>query len=170
MAATFEEQLNEYFEDEGIGWQMRDGKIQVRGSEPFEAVGRSAARTLSEHGRQTSAREMHEALQDLSRRPEPDISGAIQHAMAALECAARDVGKSTATLGQVIKDNAAALGIQPPLDKALEKLWGYASEQGRHFHEGRENPTFEEAELVVTVAAGVSVYLSKKFKVPPDGV
>ena len=170
MAATFEEQLNEYFEDEGIGWQMRDGKIEVRGSEPFEAVARSAARTLAEYDRQTSAHEMHEALQDLSRRPEPDVSGAIQHAMAALECVARDVGKSSATLGRVINDNAAAIGIQPPLDTALEKLWGYASEQGRHFYEGRKNPTFEEAELVVTVAAAVSVYLSKKFKVPADGV
>ena len=51
-----------------------------------------------------------------------------------------------------------SVALPPPLDTALHKLWGFASEQGRHIQEGRE-PRFEEAELVVTVASAVSVYL-----------
>jgi len=48
--------------------------------------------------------ELHEALDDLSRRPEPDLTGAIQHAMAALECVASDTyGNPKATLGDIIK-------------------------------------------------------------------
>ena len=74
--------------------------------------------------------------------------------MAALECVAREVDGSTDTLGQIIK----RLMIPQPLDGALHRLWGFASEQGRHIQEGRE-PGFEEAELVVTVASAVSVYL-----------
>jgi len=74
--------------------------------------------------------------------------------MAALECVAREVDGSTDTLGQIIK----RLPLPPPLDGALHRLWGFASEQGRHIQEGGE-PRFEEAELVVTVAASVGVYL-----------
>lgn len=160
-APRYEERLYEYFREHGIGWQMHAGNVVVRGSETFELVTRKASETLVEHARGTAAREIHEALGDLSRRPEPDISGAIQHAMAALECVARDVAGEDATLGDVIHRHAARIGIRPPLDQALHKLWGYASQEGRHLQEGRD-PGFEEAELVVSVAAAVSVYLSKK--------
>jgi hypothetical protein len=129
---------------------------------PFEAVTRQASDTLVAHGRSTAAREIHEALGDLSRRPKPDVSGAIQHAMAALECVMRDLsGESRTMLGDLLKRHGQALGIVPPLDQALIKLWGSASERGRHLREGRE-PGFEEGELVVGVAAAASMYLSKQ--------
>ncbi len=168
-AAQYQHRLNQAFRDGGIGWQMQNGKIMFRGSEPFEAVTRQASDTLEEHGRPTAAREIHEALGDLSRRPKPDVSGSIQHAMAALECVMRDLsGESSATLGDLLKRHGQALGIVPPLDQALSKLWGYASERGRHLREGRELG-FEEAELVVSVAAGASVYLSKVASLRPPG-
>jgi hypothetical protein len=164
-AAQYQHRLNQAFRDGGIGWQMQNGKIMFRGSEPFEAVTRQASDTLEEHGRPAAAREIHEALGDLSRRPKPDVSGAIQHAMAALECVASDLaGQSSDTLGELLKRHSQQIGIIPPLDQALIKLWGYASERGRHLREGRE-PSFEEAELVVSVAASASVYLSKKAHV-----
>jgi hypothetical protein len=51
--------------------------------------------------------------------------------------------------------------LPPPLDKGVEKAWGYASEMGRHVREGRELER-EEAELIVGIAASVSTYLTKK--------
>ena len=162
LAAQYEDRLNQRFRDGGVGWQMQNGRLVVRGSEPFEAVTRQASEVLVEHGRSTAAREIHEALGDLSRRPKPDVSGAIQHAMAALECVMRELsGESSITLGDLLKRHGEALGIVPPLDQALNKLWGYASERGRHLREGHE-PGFEEAELVVGVAAAASIYLSKQ--------
>lgn len=160
-ARRYERALNAVLRAGGVGWQMRGGKIVVRGSEGFEAATWEAKETLTRHGRPTAAREIHEALQDLSRRPEPDLSGAVTHAIAALECVARDVSGNSDRLGPLLKRQAAVLGLPPPLDDALTKLWGYASEQGRHLREGR-GPGFEEAELVVGIAAAVSVYLSKK--------
>ena len=161
-ADQYEEHLNALFRERGIGWQMQSGKILVRGSETFSAATQEAAQVLANDNRRTAAREVHEALNDLSRRPDPDTSGAIQHAMAALECVARDVtGQQSQTLGAIINQHAAAMGIRPPLDQALHKLWGYASQEGRHLQEGY-SPEFEEAELVVSVAAAVCVYLSKK--------
>lgn len=150
----FERRLNLLFREHGVGWQMKDGLIVARGSEPFELATRDAAQIMRDAGTPTAANELHEALRDISRRPAADVTGAIQHAMAALECVAREIDDSTDTLGKII----GRLSFPPPLDAALHKLWGFASEQGRHIQEGRE-PRFEEAELVVTVASSVSVYL-----------
>ena len=44
---------------------------------------------------------------------------------------------------------------------AVDKLWGFASENGRHVQEGQP-AQFEEAELVVGVAGALSVYLMRK--------
>ncbi len=78
----------------------------------------------------TAANHLHEALQDLSRRPQPDLAGAVYHAMGSLECLARDVtGDPKATLGEVLKRNS---GLLPkPLDTALSQVWGYASNEAR---------------------------------------
>jgi hypothetical protein len=53
---------------------------------------------------QTAHSEMKKALDDLSRRPQADITGAIQHSLACLECVCREVtGDKKATLGALIK-------------------------------------------------------------------
>ena len=154
----FQEALNEFFVDEGIGWQMIDGELVTRGTETFESNVRGAVEALEEAGRATARDEIHEALMDLSRRPEADLTGAIQHAMAALECVARDVcGDERATLGEVIKRYP---GIIPkPLDDSVAKAWGYASEMARHIREGRK-PERNDVELIVGLAATVATYLT----------
>ena len=117
--------------------------------------------------RQVASQEIHQALADLSRRPSPDITGAIQHAMAALECVARDVsGERKATLGELLKKHPDLLPA--PLDTALTKIWGFASEQGRHLREN-EAPDIKEAELVVGLAANIATYLVKKFSQEKSG-
>ena len=157
----FAKEMNKYFCKAGIGWQLVNGQIEFRGPEIFEQNVRSAIDTLISTDRSTASTELHEALSDLSRRPKPDITGAIQHAMGALECVARDVtGNQSATLGEIIKRNPNL--IPKPLDKSAEKAWGYASEMGRHLQEGRV-PEIEEAELIVGLAGALSNYLSKKF-------
>lgn len=152
--ASFEAQLNRLFRERGVGWEMKQGTLVARGSEAFALATGQATEVMRQHGAPTSANEIHEALRDISRRPQADVTGAIQHAMAALECVARDVGGTNATLGPIIRK----LGLPAPLDQAVEKLWGFTSEQGRHILEGRQ-PQFEEAELVVTTASALSVYL-----------
>ncbi len=48
-----------------------------------------------------------------------------------------------------------------PLDIAVEKAWGYASEMGRHLQEGR-TPERGEVELIVGIAATIATYLARK--------
>lgn len=101
----FDDEINRYFRVGGIGWQLVDNKIEMRGSEAFEAAVRQGQQALHSQRRFTAANELHEALIDLSRRPHAEITGAIQHAMAALECVARDACGSKDTLGDLIRRN-----------------------------------------------------------------
>lgn len=159
-AEAFADEINKYFRRRGIGWLLNNGRLETRGSESFELALADTRIELAKSGRMTSSNEIEQAISDLSRRPTPDVTGAIQHALAALECVARDAsGDRKATLGAILTRNPGL--VPPPLDSALEKLWGFTSEQGRHLQEGRQ-PKHEDAELAVHIAAAVSRYLSKK--------
>ncbi len=164
LADTFAQRINELFEEEGIGWQMIEGQIITRGPEEFEHTVAEAVARVEEAGYQTAKRELEEARRDLSRRPDPDITGTVQHCMAALECTARTVsGDERATLGEIIARHAAELEIPPPLDNAIERMWGYASEMARHLREGRV-PAREEAELLLSTSAALITYLIQKHE------
>ena len=162
----FTSHINRLFNKQGIGWQLIDGRVEVRGEEVFEAVARPTIEALEGAGLATTANQIHEALKGLSRRPEPNITGAIQHAMAAVECLSRKVTDDKGTLGELIKRHPTL--FPRPLDEGLHKLWGYASNNGRHLLEGCD-PSFEEAELVVTVAAAVVNYLRRKLDTAEGG-
>jgi hypothetical protein len=159
-AGVFARDLNEFFIDEGIGWQLVSGQIVTRGTEAFETLVTGAISDLGASERPTAANHLHQALQDLSRRPEADLPGAAYHAMGSLECVARDLtGDPKATLGEILKRHP---GLLPkPLDTALSQVWGYASNEARHVLEGREISR-EEAELLVGLSATVSTYLLRK--------
>lgn len=161
-AGKFESELNDYFLENGIGWKLSAGVIEMRGPEVFEEVVVTAEHALETRKLSTARNELHEALRDLSRRPSPDVTGAIQHSMAALECVAREAcGDEKANLGDIMKRYGDI--VPRPLDEAISKAWGYASENARHIREGRE-PTFEEAELVVGIVSALSTYLARKHE------
>jgi hypothetical protein len=159
QAEQFKADINRLFKEKGIGWQLTQEGIVYRGGETFAAAISEAAVVLHETGRGNAANEIREAIKDISRRPTPDVTGAIQHSMAALECTARDVlGSPNETLGQLLP----RLAIPKPLDTALDKLWGFASDRARHIREGdRLDDT--QAELVVSVACAVCAFLVKRI-------
>ena len=161
QSETYEFLINQGFNRLGIGWQMLDGKIKARGDEAFESVARNSLETMQSKGLETATSELKEARNDLSRRPEPDLSGAIHHAMSALECVARELtGDSKATLGKMINQNPGL--IPKPMDDSLSKMWGWASNHARHGNENREI-SLQEAQLVFGVAAALCSYLSEKL-------
>ena len=160
--AGFETSINTLFAEEGIGWQLIDGEIQIRGDETFDAVVAQGRQIVEASGMAVAHQELREAIQDLSRRPEPDLSGAVQHAMAALECAARETsGEAKPTLGELIKRYPDL--FPKPIDEAVARLWGYASEQARHGRESRIL-TWEEAQFVVGIVAILCSYVSQKLR------
>lgn len=156
------ELINEYFMEAGVGWRLVDGRLERRGSEGFEKSVDNARYVLDAAKLPTARQEIHEALRDLSRRPAPDLTGAVQHAMASLECTAREAaGDQLATLGEILKRYPDL--VPRPLDDSVAKMWGYASEMARHIREGR-TPSRSEAELVVGVAAAMASYLASQLR------
>ena len=158
----FTSKLNEAFLLKGVGWKLVDRRIQLRGPESFEVTVGQAKDLLEASGLQIAHNEMHEALLDLSRRPAADVTGAICHGMAALECVAREAtGNPKATLGELVKKYPDLL--PRPLDDAVGKIWGFTSERGRHLREN-DAPDIREAELVVELAGCITSYVVKKLK------
>lgn len=155
----FTSNINDYFIENGIGWQLKSGKVETRGTSGVETVIHNAIDSLDEYKMNSALTELKEARDDLSRRPNADVTGAIHHAMAALECVLREIsGASKATLGEIIKRYQDI--IPKPLDDAISKMWGYASETARHRREGHD-PAFNEAELIVGVSATLIAYILK---------
>jgi hypothetical protein len=156
----FSDRINQFFRANGIGWQLVDGKIIIRGDEQFEQTTKTAIDLASEMEKTTTVGEIKEAIHDLSKKPKPDLSGAMHHSMAALECLARDItGQPKLTLGKWIDANRDQ--FPSPVGDAVNQLWGYASNYGRHITEGNE-PKFEEVELVVSLSATLCTYLMRK--------
>lgn len=156
----FNTEINDYFYEKGIGWKLDNGKIIFRGDCQFEDNLKRAKDVIIEHGFDTAKQEISEAISDLSKKPTPDKTGAIQHSLACLECISREiVGNRKQTLGELIKQNRAI--VPPPLDIVIEKIWGFSSEQGRHLREGGD-PEFDEVELLVGLSLSLSAYLAKK--------
>jgi hypothetical protein len=156
----FRDAINRAFIKRGVGWQLVENRIQIRGEESFETAVREAQEALSGSGRAVASQELHEALGDLSKRPDPDITGAIQHGMAALECVLRDVcGDKNRTLGELLKKHPDL--FPTPIDQGIAKLWGYASERGRHLREGGA-PHEDEAQLIVGLVGVLTTYVIKK--------
>jgi AbiJ-like protein len=154
----FQAELNKVLEENNIPYRMFGGEIAYKGSESFESAVGTAKLVLAARGSKTAKDEIHKSLEDLSSRP-PDLTGAVHHAMAALECVANTVcGEKSETLGQLIKKYPEK--FPAPLGDAVGKLYGFASEKGRHITEGGE-PDPKDVELIVGIAATVATYLSR---------
>ena len=149
--------LNTYFQTNGYAWKFVEGKIVLRGSDVEDSSYTDAINTLVGHS--TAETELTNALYDLSRRPHPDLSGTVHHALAAIECLLRDIfGEEKATLGEIV--NKYKSKITSPLDILITKLWGYSSNHGRHMGEGAM-PSFAEAQFVLYTTCAIIIFLKQ---------
>lgn len=155
---TFSRAMNAYFLRKGIGWFLNGNSLEARMEEPAAEALSDAVRTLEGSAMANAVTEFREAKHDLARRPEPDLSGAVQHAMAGLEATARKLTGHGSSLGTLLQRKPPI--FPAPLSKALEAIWGYASDKARH---GREGNTLElrEVEFIVGLAATAAAYLMR---------
>lgn len=159
-ATRFAELINQFFVEEGIGWQILRGEVVTRGSETFEGTVETAITVLEKDEKPTAAGHLRSALSALSVRPRPDTSGAVSHATNAVECVLGKITGTAMTLGKYL-DRHPNL-FHPSLKKGLDGVYGYASDEGaRHGKEGTE-PAREEAEFAVAVCAAVCTLLTRK--------
>lgn len=152
----FASRINSIFVDTGAGWQLVAGEgVVIRGDADFEDAVNASQSQLTEAGFAVAAKEIREALSDLSRRPEADLTGAIHHALGALEATARYVAGNNDDLGKL----ASKIGLPSPLDEALKKMWGFSSNFGRHVSPTKI-PSSEEAQLIVHLSSAYCRYLA----------
>ncbi len=165
-ATEFAEEVNEYFIVKGIGYQLVDGKIEHRGDEAFEGAFTNAASLTGEAGLPRAQNEFREARRSLSRRPEPDLTGAVSRATNALESVARSVmDESGKNWGSIVQKHPDLLP-EPSLE-AVRSIRKYAQEYGRHIREDRM-PRFEDAELVVHISAAATTHIIRKAELVND--
>ena len=164
-AERYSEEINAFFREKGIGWQFVDGRIEMRGDDAFEGTVHTAVCGLEGANLATARTELREARLALSSRPEPDLSGAVFHAFAALESVTRQIsGDEKATLGEQVKRHPEL--FPKPLDDVVGKAWGFASNEARHAREGRALD-FADAQACVGLAATLCTYLLAKWTAPP---
>jgi hypothetical protein len=157
-AATFASELNAFFIEEGIGWQLLNGQIVARGDEGFQEAVKTAESHLNENQRPTAASHIKFAVKALSERPAPNTAGAVAHATSAVECLLNDITGQEMTLGKYLDKHPSL--FHPALKKALDAMYGYASDAGaRHGKEGRE-PSFDEAQFAVTMCVAACTLLT----------
>lgn len=156
----FADRVNQIFVDTGAGWQLVAGEgIVIRGDADFEEAVQESQSQLSATGYEVASKEICEALSDLSRRPEADLTGAIHHALGALEATARYVAGNNDDLDKL----ASKIGLRPPLDEALKKMWGFSSNFGRHVSPTKV-PSAEEAQLIVHLSSAYCRFLAERNK------
>jgi hypothetical protein len=159
FSTQYSNKLNKYFIENGIGYKMENGKILARFSEPNEALIHESIKKLEKDKHTNAGKELMEAYSDISRRPTPDLTGAIQHSRAALECVVRTITNNPKdTLGKLINDNK---NLFPgAIKKIVDGIHGYSSEEGVHIDE-MTNPTFKTAELMVSLSSAFCSFLLK---------
>jgi hypothetical protein len=97
---------------------------------------------------------MQTAIALFSRKPEPDYRNSIKEAISAVESAARVVtGDSKATLGAALKKINAKMAIHPALRDAMNKLYGYTSDEGGIRHALLEESNIDEVEAKFMIVA-----------------
>jgi hypothetical protein len=99
---------------------------------------------------------------DFLTGPSQDLANSAKEATMAVESLALLVtGQTKGTLGDCIKVLRAGGDVPPPLDKAFDALWGYASEEPGVRHGKPSPPSLKEchATLVMNMAASAIFFL-----------
>ena len=159
---ALETSLNEYFCNQGIGYLLSSySKITPRTSEIYQVATVEALDLLQVNELKNSEEEFRLGLKALSMRPS-NVTGCIDHTIKALESTARHVVGSKGTFKTLGFELEQSNFFNPEIKHLWLKFYGYVSENSRHMSEKTKVPSFDEAELVVTMAAGLCVYILRK--------
>ena len=148
----FQKRVSFFLEREKSGYRIIRGQL-VPISDPLEIATVSDAANLSD---QFSGARQHvqSAIALFSQKPDPDYRNAIKEAISAVESAVRIVaGTPKATLGDALKKIDQAMAIHPALREAMNRLYGYTSDQGGIRHAMLEQSNIDEAEAKFMLVA-----------------
>lgn len=146
------ERISFFLEREKSGYRVVNKQL-VPITDPIEISAVSEASLVG--GAFAGARQhMQTAISLFSKKPEPDYRNAIKEAISAVEAAARVITKNPkATLGEALKKINEKMAIHPALREAMNKLYGYTSDEGGIRHALLEESSIDEAEAKFMIVA-----------------
>ncbi len=154
--------------EEGVGWQIREDRIERRQAAVLQSRIQETSRLLNDPKFTTVNQSWSKAVDFINRRPEPDIENCIKDAVVAVESLAHIVtGNSKGELDTLIKELADRGKIPKPLNESLIKMYAFRGNQPGVSHGSAKPLTADvaDAEYVLNWAAATIIYLSKKSDV-----
>ncbi|MFZ0236799.1 MAG: hypothetical protein WAL37_05440 [Xanthobacteraceae bacterium] len=151
-SGSFADRVSFFLTREKSGYRIIDGKL-VPITDSTEVASVSDAASIGD--KFAGAREhMRSAISLFSKKPEPDYRNFIKEAVSAVESVARVVtGNPKATLGDALKRINDKMTIHPALRDAMNKLYGYTSDEGGIRHAMLEESNIDEAEAKFMIVA-----------------
>ncbi len=159
------EQANILLQEEQLGFEMRDGKIEKVGSGFVDAQIKEARYLLKEPEFKGADKHFEKAVKALNVRPNPDVENCVKDAVAAIESVGRIlINDDKALLDNIVKDMAKDGVIPKPLDQVILKIYAYRGDQPgvAHGMVGPSQVTIDEAEFILAMSAAIIIYLIKK--------
>ncbi len=164
-ADLFTRRLNSLFIDEGLPFELINGKIEKVGSGFTQAQIKEARYLLKEPEFKGADQHFEKAMKALNVRPNPDVENCIRDAVAAIESVGRViVGDDKVLLSDIINKAVRKGAIPKPLDQTFQKVYAYRGNEPGVAHGAVDlsKVTESEAELILVMSAAMIIYLVKK--------
>ena len=164
-AKPFEEAINKLLIDEELNFEIREGKIEKRGSGFVDTNIKEARILLKEPEFKGADQHFEKAVKALNTRPKPDVENCIKDAVAAIESVGRIItNDENALLSDIIKGAVKKGAIPQPLDQTFQKVYAYRGNEPGVVHGAVDasKVTEAEAELILAMSAAMIIYLVKK--------
>lgn len=148
----FIDRVSFFLEREKSGYRIVNKRL-VPITDPTEVA--SVTEAASAPNAFSGAREhIQTAIALFSQKPQPDYRNCIKESISAVESIARVItGNPKATLGDALKLINEKMPIHPALREAMNKLYGYTSDEGGIRHSLLEASVIDEAEAKFMIVA-----------------
>jgi len=161
----FEGDANRLFEDECLGWRLKQGLVERVGTEESERLLDDARRVLRDTRLAGPEEQFAKAVRALSVRPEPDTANCVKDAVGAVEGVARILtGRPSAVLSGIVADLRRKKILHPALAKCFDGLYGYRGDAEGAAHGAVTDVAvpLPEAEMALNTSAALIIYLVNK--------
>jgi len=163
--------INNLLSSENIGWHLKKGKLERKGSEYLDKEIIERVKSVLKHPDfKGPNNQFNKAIDFFNKRPKTDIENCVKEAVGALEGVARILLRDkNITLGKAINKIVKMGKMRKPFDKIFGALYGIAStEPGiRHGAFELSNASIAEANFVLYNSAACMLFLCEKFGYKP---
>ena len=164
-AREFEGDANRLFQEEYLGWRLKEGLVERVGTEQSERLLDETRHFLEDVRFAGPEEQFAKAVRALSVRPDPDTANCVKDAVGALEGVARIVtSRPSAVLSRIVADLRDKKILHPALAKCFDGLYGYRgdAEGAAHGAVTGEPVPVAEAEMALNTSAALIIYLVNK--------